>query len=95
MRKSLASVLNEEERVTEGITPVHAAQESEETKRKKSRGKNPEGWPVYDWKSLISELGTCCRNTCEALVGKFQSVFKMQTEPTKFQNHVFDLLGLS
>jgi transposase len=95
MRKSLASVLNEEEHVTEGITPVHAAQVSEETKRKKNRGINQQGWAVYDWKSLLSELGTCCRNTCEAIVGKFEGIFKMQTEPTAFQNHVFELLGLS
>jgi hypothetical protein len=28
-------------------------------------------------------------------VGKFQGIFKMQTEATAFQNHVFELLGLS
>ena len=95
MRKSLASVLNEEEHVTEGATPVHPAQVSEETKRKKSSGINQKGRPVYDWKSLISELGNCCRNTCESIVGKFRGTFKMQTEPTAFQNHVFELLGLS
>ena len=95
MRKSLASVLNEEEHVTEGKSPVHPAQVSEETKRKKNRGINQKGQSVYDWKSLIFELGTCCRNTCEAMVGKIQGTFKMQTEPTEFQNHVFELLGLS
>jgi transposase len=95
MRKALASVLNEEEHVTEGETPVHPARVSEETKRKKNRGINQEGHPVYDWNSLIFELGTCCRNTCKAMVGKFQGIFKMQTEPTEFQNHVFKLLGLS
>ena len=95
MRKSLASVLHEEEHVTEGKSPVHPSQVSEDTKRKKNRGVNQKGHPVYDWKSLIFELGTCCRNTCKAMVGKFQGVFKMQTEPTEFQNHVFELLGLS
>ena len=74
---------------------IHTAQVSEETKRKKNCGITPKGWPVYDWKSLIYELGTCCRNTCEAIVGKFQGIFKMQTEPTAFQNHVFETLGLS
>lgn len=95
LRKMLASVLNEEEHVTEGASPVHAAQVSEETKWKKNRGITLKGWPVYDWKSLINELGTCCSNTCEAIVGKFQGIFKMQTEATAFQNHVFELLGLS
>ena len=95
MRKALVSVLNEEEHVTEGKSPVHPAQASEDTKRKKNRGINQKGYSVYDWKNLIFELGTCCRNTCKAMVGKFQGIFKMQTEPTEFQNHVFELLGLN
>ena len=94
MRKALASVLNDEEYPEIREDPVLAKRISEEAKRKKNRGINAEGWPVYDWKSLISELGTCCRNTCEAIAGKFKGEFKIQTERTLFQNHVFELLGL-
>jgi transposase len=94
MRKALSSVLYAEEHEEERENPVKPAKVSEETKRKKSRGKNGEGWPVYDWKSLMMELGTCCRNTCEAEAGKFRGTFKMQTEYTPFQRHVLDLLGL-
>jgi transposase len=94
MRKALRSVLNEEENPVPRENPVQPAKVSEETQRKKSQGKNAKGWPVYDWKSLIMELGTCCRNTCEVVTGKFKGIFKLQTEPTPFQTHVLELLGL-
>ena len=94
MRKALASVLNDEEYPEIREDPVLPKKISEETKRKKNRGINAEGWPVCDWKSLIVELGTCCRNTCEAIAGKFKGIFKLQTERTLFQKHVFELLGL-
>jgi transposase len=94
MRKALASVLYEEETVEERENPVEPVKVSEAARRKKSRGKTEEGWPVYDWKSLLAELGTCCRNTCEVLAGKFKGTFKMQTEHTEFQKHILKLLGL-
>ena len=94
MRKALASVLYEEEVKIETEEPVEPVKASAGVKRKKSRGKTEEGWPVYDWKSLMTELGTCCRNTCEVLAGKFKGQFTMDTEHTTFQKHVFELLGL-
>jgi hypothetical protein len=94
MRKALVSVLYEEETPEERENPVEAVEMSEGVKRKKSRGKNEAGWAVYDWKSLLTELGTCCRNTCEVLAGKFKGTFKMQTEHTEFQKHVLKLLRL-
>jgi transposase len=94
MRRALRSVLNEEEQVTSIANPVEPVRASEEVQRKKNSGINKEGYAVYDWKSLIAELGTCCRNTCQALLGKIEGIFKMQTERTAFQKHVFDLLGL-
>jgi transposase len=49
MRKALSSVLNQEDHPVQRENPVHPAQVSKETKRKKNRGENAEGWPVYDW----------------------------------------------
>ena len=94
MRKALSSVLYEEEIKTRCENPVEPIKASVEAKRKKSQGKTKDGWPVYDWQSLMLEMGTCCRNTCEVVAGKFKGSFKMETEHTSFQRHVLELLGL-
>jgi transposase len=94
MRKALSSVLYEEEIKVEEEDPVKPVQASVRLKKKKSLGKTEEGWPVHNWRSVMTELGTCCRNTCEVQTGKFKGQFKMDTEHTAFQNHVLGLLGL-
>jgi transposase len=97
MRQALQSIMyidEAKESAEDREDPVSPVKASAGARKKKSRGKTEEGWQVYDWRSLIQELGTCCRNTCEVKTGKFKGKFDLQTEHTPFQSHVLGLLGL-
>jgi Transposase len=96
MRKALSSVLyqDEEKETLERDDPVSPAKVSDLSQKKKSRGKTEANWTVYDWKSLILELGTCCRNKCVVETGDSRGEFVQTTLRTPFQEHVFNLLGL-
>jgi len=98
MRKALASVLFEDEELTEARAtrdPVAKAEPSNAVKLKKASKLTPDGWPVQSLQSLMKTLGTRCRNTCRAGNDKSRVTFYELTEPTPFQAHVFQLLGHS
>lgn len=98
LRRALAPVLFEDEELGEARTtrdPVAKAEPSESVKRKKATHLTPGGWPVQSFQTLMKTLGTRCRNQCRAGNHKTYATFYELTEPTPFQAHVLDLLGLS
>lgn len=97
MRRALAPVLFADEDLPQTRArrdPVAKAEPSEAVKRKKASGVTPDGWPVQSFQSLLTMLGTRCRNTCRAGTGKAYAIFYTMTEPTPMQTYVFKLLGL-
>ena len=97
MRKALSSVLFEDDELDAARwtrDPVAKAEPSESVRAKKRTKKTPDGWPVHSLRTLLNELGTRCRNTCRTGQGKTLLRFEMLTEPTPFQAHVFELLGI-
>ena len=54
-----------------------------------------DGWPVQSLRTLLSALGTRCKNTCRAGTGTNVLRFEQLTETSPFQQHVFSLLGLT
>lgn len=97
MREALSSVLFQDDELDEDRwkrDAVAKATPSETAKAKKRDGKTPDGWPVHSFDTLIAHLGTLCRNTCRTGDGKTTLRFDRLTEPTPFQAHVFNLLGL-
>ena len=75
--------------------PVATAEPSENARGKKRTNPTDDGWPVHSLRTLLSELGTRCKNTCRAGTGKNILRFEQLTEPSPFQQHVFSLLGLT
>ena len=51
-----------------------------------------DGWPVQSLRTVLSALGTRCKNTCRAGTGTNVLRFEQLTETSPFQQHVFSLL---
>ena len=66
-----------------------------ERPREKRTNTTDDGWPVHSLRTLLSEFGTRCKNTCRTGTGKNILRFEQLTEPSPFQQHVFSLLGLT
>lgn len=97
MRRALAPVLFEDEDLEDerwSRDPVAKAVASATAQRKKREKKTPDAWPVHSFSSLLAELATRCRNTCRAGKGAQSLHFDQLTEPTPFQEYVFELLEL-
>jgi transposase len=97
MRKALAPLLFVEEDLHEERArrdPVAKATPSQAVQRKKKRKMTDDGWPVHSWKTLMNEMGTLCRNRCRMTVGTTDRCIEMDTTPSDFQRHVFELLGV-
>jgi transposase len=97
MRKALSSVLFQDDELDASRwqrDPVAKADSSESVRTKKCMKKTEEGWPVHSLRTLLNELGTRCKNSCRAGQGKTEMRFEQLTEPSPFQQHVFDLLKL-
>ena len=75
--------------------PVATAEPSESARAKKRTKTTDDGWPVQSLRTLLSALGTRCKNTCRAGTGKHVLRFEQLTETSPFQQHVFSLLGLT
>jgi len=73
--------------------PVAAAVRSEAALEKIATRTLKDGSPVHSFRTLLEELSTIVRNTCEARVGsKKDSTFQMTTLPTAAQQRAFTLL---
>lgn len=97
MKKALSPVLFQDDQLdTDRWTrdPVAKAHPSESAKKKKRTRTTDDNWPVHSFNTLLTELATRCKNTCRAGEGKTTIRFDQLTEPTPFQKHVLDLLGL-
>ena len=97
MRKALSPVLFQDDELDEDRwrrDPVAKAEASQSVREKKRAKKTIDGWPVHSLTTLLSELGTRCKNTCRAGEGKQSLRFEQLTETSPFQQHVFDLLQL-
>jgi hypothetical protein len=73
--------------------PVAAAERSEAALDKVANRKLKDGSPVHSFRTLLDELSTIVRNTCEARVGKDRgSTFQMTTTPNPPQQRALHLL---
>ena len=67
--------------------PVAAAERSEAALEKVATRTLKDGSPVHSFRTLLAELSTIVRNTCEARVGKNRgSTFQMTTTPNPAQH---------
>jgi len=97
MRKALAPLLfddEEREQLRRQRDPVAPAKPSKSAKRKKTLKKTEDGFPVHSFDTLLAELGTRCRNLCQAKEDHSGATFAMLTEPSPLQKKALHLLGL-
>lgn len=97
LKKALASVLFTDETLDESRLqrdPVLKAQPTEHAKTKKSRKTTADGWPLHSFKSLLREMATHSKNICRLGEGKTTARVTLYAEPTPFQQHVYELLGI-
>src|SRR6185437_14699799 len=67
MRQALAPLLFEDEELARDRKrrdPVAPAEPSNSAKRKKAEHATADGLPVHSFETLLTALGTRCRNTC-------------------------------
>ncbi|MBI2477759.1 MAG: IS1634 family transposase [Planctomycetia bacterium] len=97
MRESLRPVLfadeDRESAATARESIVAPAQRSESAKRKDATRRNSDGFPVQNFHDILQDLGTLCRNRVR--IPEFDSEFDRLTLATPYQQHVFDLLGIT
>jgi len=73
--------------------PVAAAERSEAALQKVATHTLQDGSPAHSFRTLLAELSTIVRNTCEARVGKSRgSTFLMTTTPNPAQHRALELL---
>jgi Transposase DDE domain len=73
--------------------PVAPAQRSEAALAKVARRTLKDGSPVHSFRTLLHELSTIVRNTCEARAGQLSaSTFQMTTTPNPAQQRALQLL---
>lgn len=96
MRQALASVLfDDHDRAAaqaQRRSPVTKAIGSPAAQRKAASKRTDDGHPVHSFRTLLSDLATVTRNTVRFDNDLCATVL---TTPTAFQQHVFDLLGIS
>ena len=74
--------------------PVAPAKPSASVAQKKSTHQTSSGLTVHSFATLLKELGTRCRNTCNLAYDESESTFHQVTERTPLQAEAFKLLGL-
>lgn len=97
MRKALAPLLFEDEELDENRKtrdPVAQAKPSKSAKEKKKVRKTKQGFPIHSFDTLVTELGTRCRNLCKLKSSPETPSFVQYTEFSEFQEKAFKLLGL-
>ena len=73
--------------------PVAAAERSQAALEKVAARALKDGSPVHSFRTLLAELSTIVRNTCEARVGQRSgSTFQMTTTPNPLQHRALQLL---
>ena len=98
MRDKLAPVLFEDEDLKDdrqSRDPVAKATPSVRVQTKKQQRGTEAGWPVHSLSTLLDELATRTRNTCQFGQGKETVRVELDAEMTPFQKHVFELLDVT
>lgn len=100
LRQKLAPILFEDEdrelAEEQRKCIVDPAPRSPRAKAKEAKKRTEEGWPVHSFQTLLSDLATLTQNLVQlAQAGEKHQPFPMKTQPTAFQQHVFDLAGIT
>jgi len=97
MRRQLQSVLFEDHDKASAAASrnsiVAPAQRSESARRKERTRRTDDGYPVQSFQDALLDLGTLCRNRIR--IGQYNLSYDKVTEPTDYQRHVLNLLGVS
>ncbi len=72
--------------------PVASAQPTEDVQTKKVERQTKEGNELQSFRTLLNEMGTQCRNTCELGEGSSAVQITKVTDPTPLQTEAFRLL---
>jgi transposase len=72
--------------------PVAAAEPADEVKAKKANRRTETGHEINSFGTLLAELATQCRNTCEFGVEGSTVTYTKLTDPTPLQTEAYDLL---
>lgn len=72
---------------------VAPAPRSQAAKRKDSKCRTDDDYPVQSFHDILADLGTLCRNRIR--IPEFDSEFDKLTLATPYQKHVFDLLEIA
>lgn len=97
MRRALAPLLfNDEELEHQRKTrdPVLPARPSESARQKKQKRRSPDGTPIHSFSSLLTDLGTLCRNRCRLNADPDSPIIYRLTEPTPLQQKALSLLRM-
>jgi len=97
MRQKLAPLLFDDETLAEDRRhrdPVTPAESSAAARRKKRVHQTADGLPIHSFSTLLTALGTRCRNTCCTKSRGSGSSFHMLTEASPLQAKALQLLGL-
>jgi transposase len=97
LREAWTSLLFADEELEEDRAnrdPVKPAKSSEAAKIKKKTRHNEAGFEVHSFRTLLAELATRCRNTCQVTGGGDEASFAQLTEATSLQTEAQRLLGL-
>jgi transposase len=73
--------------------PVAAARRSEAALNKAATHTLQDGSPAYCFRTLLDELSTIARNTCQPSAGSAQLTFQMTTLPNPTQQRALELLN--
>ena len=96
MRQALTPILfDDHDRATaekQRRSPVSKATVSPAARRKAARKRTDDGHPVHSFRSLLADLATVTRNTVRFGANLIATIL---ATPTPFQQHAFDLLGIS
>jgi transposase len=80
----------EEERDTRD--PVKPAESSASAQAKKKGRRNAAGQEVHSFRTLLAELATRCRNTCQVIAAGTEASFSQLSEATPLQSEALRLL---
>lgn len=97
LREALSPLLFQDEELPAARKtrdPVAPAKPSASARAKKQRRQTPEGLPLHSLRTLLTALGTRCRNTCRTQGPGEPARFTRLTEPTPLQRRAFELLGI-
>ena len=97
MRQALAPILFEDEELEKDRKrrdPILPAKPSDSVKLKKRTHRTPDGLPVHDFSSLMSDMASRSRVTYKLRSQGLDLTFKQVPEPSALQRRAYELLGL-